>query len=129
MTTRRDIIRNILSTMEDEMPQAVENVDCKNVTQINLFAGSSLNLHFSNVGNQKMNVCNCSEEYYDEIQRKNIYKLCHEIAEKYSLYPQMNKYMHEQWDTKSIFELSDIALRNLLRFMQDKKSKKNGIKN
>ena len=124
MTARREIIRNILSSAEKENPQSVENIDYRNITQINIFFGSIQNPHFSDMKNAKQNIGNGQWLCPYEIQRKNAYKICHEIAKKYSMYPQMKRYMKKQWNTKSIYDLCDTALMHLLHFMQDMKSKK-----
>ena len=52
-------------------------------------------------------------------ERSRHYRVCHAIAKQLDLYPEMRRYMLQQWQEESMRRLSDHALAMLLDYMQE----------
>lgn len=123
MSTRRDLIRGVMAAVGgDEDPQ-VSVSDCNGVSQINVFSGASINLTFSNIDKSRVSIFSSSSDgLMTDEEREQYYRKCHGIAKQYSIYPQMRKYMAEEWNAESMRALTDRALKSLLRFMRSLES-------
>lgn len=124
MFDRRQIIESVLSSINEAESQVVNISGCESVPQINVFPGGSINITISNAEHfEKHHEDDC---FLDEDQRKKVYKICHRIANEYSMHPQMLKYIEDRWGCSSMGDLPDTALACLLHFMREIEESKSG---
>lgn len=117
MNERRDVIRNLLAAMDEAEKERISQTDCGTVSQINVFSGASININVTNVDKSRLRVFMFEHCAVCEHERVSIYRKCHGIAKQYDVYPEMRRHMKARWHVKSMRELTDAALNDLMLYM------------
>ena len=126
MTDRRRLIRNVLSDMQDADTEGVTIADCGTVSQINVFSGASININVTTIDKSKPRIVNYinEETMLDDSERERFYRMCHGIAKDYGIYEEMRRHMRLVWQAKSMRDLTDTALKELLQYMRKLEAEK-----
>lgn len=119
MSERRELIRNVLSSLQGTQSDGITISDCGSVSQINVFSGASININVTTPDKirQKYFYFACNDTIFDDEERKKIYCMCHGIAKGYGHYSEMRRHMRLVWQAKSMRDLTDTALKELLQYM------------
>lgn len=119
MSTRRKLIEDVMSAVNDEDLPQVSISGCRDVSQINVFPGACINISYSNIDKSHVNVTSASPpDYFSDEMREGFYRKCHGIAKQYGFYPEMRRHMKVHWHAKSMRDLTDTDLQALLQYMR-----------
>ena len=103
----------VLDALREHLtPQAKEN-------GITINIGSATNISIARDVGQSTIVSGGKEYKMTQEERSRHYRVCHAIAKQLDLYPEMRRYMQQQWRKESMRQLSDQALAGLLDYMQE----------
>lgn len=126
MSERRDLIRNVLSSLQGATEEGITISDCGTVSQINVFSGASININVTTTEKKEPSLFGfaCHDAIFDDEDRAKIYRMCHGIAKEHGLYDKMRQHMRQVWRAKSMRDLTDTALHELLQYMRKLESEK-----
>lgn len=120
MMDRNNLIQSVLSTLQDSEEVGVTLTDCERGSQINVFSGANINIRVTSIEKNESQTFNRSARCGSvaEEDRPKIYSVCHGIAKQYDIYPEMRGHMGLRWQTESMRELTNAALKELLFYMR-----------